>query len=63
MSPHVTDTATTQSANPHMVEAGLQMAREMDSHPRPVFLATPQDPIGKRSLLERRRNRWSRRQW
>jgi hypothetical protein len=63
MSPRVTDNAITQSANPILAKAGLQFAREMDSHPRPVSLAMPQEPSSKRSLLERRRNRWSRRQW
>ena len=63
MSPRVTDNATTQSAHPSVVEAGLQMATGTDSPPRPVSIAAPQELIGKRSLLERRRNRWSRRQW
>ena len=63
MSPRVNDNAITQSANPIMVEAGLQMATETASPPRPVITAAPQEPKGKRPLLERRRNRWSRRQW
>lgn len=63
MSPRVNDNATTQSAHPNVVEAGLQMANEAASIPRPVFIAKPMEPTGKRPLIERRRNRWSRRQW
>lgn len=63
MSPRVTDNAITQSANPITVEAGLQMATETVSHTRPVFVAASHEPKGKRPLLERRRKRWSRRQW
>ncbi len=62
MSPRVNDNATTQSAHPTVVEAGLQMATEMDLAPIDVSVAAPLEPIGKRPLLERRRNRWSRRQ-
>lgn len=61
MSPRVNDNATAPSANPIVVKVGLQMAREMDLHTRPVSITTPDKPIRKRPLLERRRNRWSRR--
>lgn len=63
MSPRVNDNATTPSANPVVVEAGLQMVAETVSTPRSVIATAPQVSVGKRPLIERRRKRWSRRQW
>ena len=63
MSPRVTDNATTPSINPLVVEVGLQTLNEGTKLLQPLRKAQPKVSSGKRPLLERRRKRWSRRQW
>jgi len=63
MTPRVNDSAISQSTNPIVIDASLRMACETAIQPFATIAITAPRSTGKRPLIERRRNRWSRRQW